>query len=111
MTSDSKYKEYRHGDHGPKYLMQGPKSSFGLCRLQPHEIVTGHVHRVMEEIFYVLKGQLKVEINDIETIIEEGQMFVIESGEFHVVSNPTNEYNEYIISCAPFCENDKYLEP
>ena len=32
---DSRDKEYRHGDHGPKYLMKGPRSNFGLCQLRP----------------------------------------------------------------------------
>lgn len=107
---DSKEKEFRHGDHGPKYLMQGPYSSFGLCRLRPGEVLTPHEHRVMEENFYVLKGQLMVEIEGVKTLIEEGQMFHIEPGEFHIVSNPGEDYNEYIITCAPFAENDKYLE-
>ena len=58
----------------------------------------------MEENFYVLKGKLQVEINGVTTIVEEGQMFHIEPGEFHKVSNPTDEYNEYIIACAPFAD-------
>ncbi len=109
LLVDSKEKEYRHGDHGPKYLMQGPRSSFGLCRLRPGEVLTPHEHRVMEEIFYVLKGQLMVEIEGEKTLIEEGQMFCIEPGEFHIVSNPGEDYNEYIISCAPFAKDDKHL--
>ena len=35
---DSRDKEYRHGDHGPKYLMKGPRSNFGLCQLRPGEV-------------------------------------------------------------------------
>ena len=106
---DSRDKEYRHGDHGPKYLMKGPRSNFGLCQLRPGEVATPHVHRIMEENFYVLKGKLQVEINGVTTIVEEGQMFHIEPGEFHKVSNPTDEYNEYIIACAPFADGDKYF--
>ena len=106
---DSRDKEYRHGDHGPKYLMKGPRSNFGLCQLRPGEVATPHEHRIMEENFYVLKGKLQVEINGVTTIVEEGQMFHIEPGEFHKVSNPTDEYNEYIIACAPFADGDKYL--
>ena len=96
---DSRDKEYRHGD-------QGPRSNFGLCQLRPGEVATPHVHRIMEENFYVLKGKLQVEINGVTTIVEEGQMFHIEPGEFHKVSNPTDEYNEYIIA---FADGDKYL--
>ena len=35
---DSRDKEYRHGDHGPKYLMKGPRSNFGLCQLRPGDV-------------------------------------------------------------------------
>ena len=110
FLEDEKEKEYRHGNHGPKYLMKGPRSNFGLGRLLPGEVVETHVHKIMEENFYVLHGKLKVEINGVETVIEEGQMFHIEPGEMHTVSNPTEDYNEYIIACAPYAENDKYIE-
>ncbi len=107
---DGKDKEFRHGDHGPKYLMQGPLSSFATCRLRPGEVLTPHLHKVMEENFYVLKGQVCVEIEGVKTVVEEGQMINIAPGEFHTVSNPGDDYNEYIITCAPFAANDKYLE-
>ena len=106
---DSRDKEYRHGDHGPKYLMQGPRMSFGLCRLRPGEVLTPHVHRIMEEDFYVLKGQLAVEIAGVTSLVEEGQMFHMEPGEVHTISNPGEDYNEYIIACAPFAKDDKYV--
>lgn len=106
---DSKDKEFRHGDHGPKYLMKGPRMNFGIGRLRPGEVAAPHEHRVMEEDFYVLKGSLKVEIDGVETLVEEGQMFHIEPGEFHIVSNPGEDYNEYIIACAPYCPDDKFL--
>ena len=106
---DAKEKEYRHGDHGPKYLMKGPRMNFGLCRLRPGEVATPHVHRIMEEDFYVLKGELSVEIDGVTTIIHEGQMLHMEPGEFHTVSNPGEDYNEYIIACAPYVPEDKYL--
>lgn len=106
----AKDKEYRYGDHGPKYLMKGPRSNFGLCRLRAGEVYKPHVHRVMEENFYVLKGQLKVEIDGVVTLVQEGEMFHVEPGEFHTVSNPTDDYNEYVITCAPYVESDKYYE-
>lgn len=106
---DSKDREYRQGDHGPKYLMKGPRSNFGLCQLRPGEVATPHMHKVMEENFYVLKGKLQVEIDGVVTVVEEGQMFHIEPGEFHTVSNPTEVYNQYIIACAPYEKDDKYL--
>lgn len=107
---DEKEKEYRYGDNGPKYLMQEPRSSFGICQLKPGQVYAPHEHRIMEENFFVIKGRIIVEIDGVATTVEEGQMFHVEPGEFHKVSNPTEDYVRYIITCAPFAENDKYTE-
>ena len=40
-------REHRHGDHGPKYLEQGPRMNFGIVQLQPGNVVSPHVHRQM----------------------------------------------------------------
>ena len=52
-------REYRHGDHGPKYLEQGPRMNFGVVMLQPGNTVSPHVHRVMQESFYILADSFK----------------------------------------------------
>ena len=52
-------REYRHGDHGPKYLEQGPRMNFGVVMLQPGNTVSPHVHRVMQESFFFLISSSK----------------------------------------------------
>lgn len=109
-TIDEKSKEYRHGDHGPKYLMQGPDSNFGIISLLPGEVVTPHVHKVMEENFYVLEGQVSIEVEGIPNILGPGQFIHLEAGEFHKISNPFDEPMKMIVTAAPYTEGDKYLE-
>ena len=84
--------------------------AFGICQLKPGQVYAPHEHRIMEENFFVIKGRIIVEIDGVATTVEEGQMFHVEPGEFHKVSNPTEDYVRYIITCAPFAENDKYTE-
>ena len=55
-------REYRHGDHGPKYLEQGPRMNFGVVMLQPGNTVSPHVHRVMQESFYILEGRVTISV-------------------------------------------------
>jgi len=101
-------KQYRHGDHGPKYLMQGPLSNFGIVRLLPGETVPGHVHRVMEENFFVIEGKVTIKVGGAETEISEGSMLHIDPGEVHVVMNKQDVPAKMVITAAPFKENDKY---
>ena len=37
-------REYRHGDHGPKYLEKGPRMNFGIVQILPGGTVSTHVH-------------------------------------------------------------------
>ncbi len=34
-------KEYRHGDHGPKYLEEGPEIAFVIMKLLPGQAASG----------------------------------------------------------------------
>ena len=59
-------KAYRHGDHGPKYLMMGPTSNFGIVKLLPGNVVSPHYHEIMEENFYILEGTVSMTVNDVK---------------------------------------------
>ena len=100
--------EYRHADHGPKYLMKGPRSNFGLIRLLGMEKVPGHVHRVMEETFFVLEGRIRVTVGEETVTATEGQLVYIEPGEVHAVENPDETPVKLVVTAAPFCDGDKY---
>lgn len=102
-------REYRHGDHGPKYLEKGPNMNFGLVQVLPGEEVSTHVHQVMEENFYILEGNVTMFIDGKKYVLAMGDYIHLEPGEVHKVCNYGNSNVKMIVTAAPFKENDKVM--
>ena len=105
-------REYRHGDHGPKYLEQGPRMNFGIVMLQPGNTVSPHVHRVMHESFYILEGRVTISVlrdggawEDIR--LAKGDYLHLEPGEAHRIRNESTEVLRMVVTAAPYAEGDK----
>ncbi len=105
-------REYRHGDHGPKYLEQGPRMNFGIVMLQPGNTVSPHVHRVMQESFYILEGRVTISVlrdggawEDIR--LAKGDYLHLEPGEAHRIRNESTEVLRMVVTAAPYAEADK----
>ena len=105
-------REYRHGDHGPKYLEQGPRMNFGIVVLQPDNTVSPHVHRVMQESFYILEGRVTISVlrdggawEDIR--LAKGDYLHLEPGEAHKIRNESAEVLRMVVTAAPYAEADK----
>ena len=104
---DEKEKEYRFGDWGPKYLMQGPRMNFAVVRFMPGQDFQAHYHEVMEENFYVLEGTVTIVVNEKPYDLSAGQFIHIEPGEVHYVKNRSSSTVRMTASLAPFKEGDK----
>ena len=105
-------REYRHGDHGPKYLEQGPRMNFGIVMLQPGNTVSPHVHRVMQESFYILEGRVTISVLQDGGAWEEfrlakGDYLHLEPGEAHKIRNESAEVLRMVVTAAPYAEGDK----
>lgn len=106
---NEKDKEYRHGDHGPKYLEKGPRMNFGLVQVLPGETVVPHVHQVMQESFYILEGTVTMYIDGKECVLEPGDYIHLEPGEGHKVCNRGEENVKMVVTAAPYMEQDKTI--
>ena len=53
--------------------------------LRPNKSTSGHKHSGQEEIYFFVKGSGKMEINDNVFDIKEGDMILINDGDFHRV--------------------------
>lgn len=102
-------REYRHGDHGPKYLEKGPRMNFGLVQVLPGEEVAGHTHLYMQESFFILEGTVTMNIDGIESVLNPGDYIHIEPGEGHIVSNHGDVNVKMVVTAAPFVEGDKVM--
>jgi len=104
---DEKDKEYRFGDSGPKYLMQGPRMNFAVVQFMPDQDFRAHYHNVMEENFYVLEGTVTIVVDGKAHDLTRGQLIHIEPKEVHYVKNRSPSVVRMIASLAPYKENDK----
>ncbi|MCA0438148.1 MAG: cupin domain-containing protein [Actinobacteria bacterium] len=55
--------EYRFGDHGPAYVIQGETSDIGVLRLRPGDDMTNHIHHFCDESFLVMEGRCTLWVN------------------------------------------------
>ena len=104
---DEKDKEYRFGDSGPKYLLQGPRMNFALVQFMPGQDFQAHYHEVMEENFFVLEGAVTIYVDGTPHDLRAGQFIHIEPGEVHYVVNKSSSVVRMTSGLAPFKEGDK----
>jgi len=100
-------REHRHGDHGPKYLEQGPRMNFGIVQLQPGNVVSPHVHKIMQESFFILQGCVTMYIEGEKVELKKGDYIHLEPGEAHKICNEGSEVLRMVVTAAPFAEGDK----
>jgi len=104
---DEKEKEYRFGDHGPKYLMQGPRMNFALVQFMPGQDFQAHYHEVMEENFFILEGNVTIVVDGQAHNLSAGQLIHIEPNERHYVINRSPSAVRMVASLAPYKDGDK----
>ncbi|KGF13151.1 cupin [Lancefieldella parvula DNF00906] len=99
--------EYRCGDHGPKYLMKGPRMNYAMVQFQPGQDFQAHYHNIMEENFHILQGKVDIVVDGEVHTLSAGDFIHIEPGEVHYVNNPYDEPIVMVSTLAPFQEVDK----
>ena len=67
--------EFRFGDHGPKYLMRGPKFEWGVIVFQPGHELGAHKHEQVEETFHFQSGTPLSVVDDAEYRVASGDAF------------------------------------
>ena len=100
-------KEFRFQDHGPKYLVRGPKHEWGIIVFHPGQELGAHYHDEVEETFFFLEGEPKVLIDDAEYRVRTGDAFRIEPKEKHNIVNDTDSPTRIIFIKCPYLPKDK----
>ena len=107
---DEKDEEYRFGDNGPKYLMKGPRMNYALVQFTPGTDFTNHYHKIMEENFYVIEGEIDIVVDGTLHHLTEGQFIHIEPNERHYVINRSSKITKLVSTLAPHVEVDKFVD-
>ena len=107
ITKESE-KEFRFGDSGPKYLMRGPRIGCGVLVLKPGQDFKGHYHKVMEENFFILEGDLDFYIDGEKTAVHSGELIHIEPRESHYLMNNYDKTAKAVFLLGPWTDPDKF---
>lgn len=80
--------DYRHGEWGPAYLIQGASSDIGVLRLRPGDAMANHLHRHCDESFVVIEGEATLWIDCITPhSMTPREVFRCVPGEMHYLVN------------------------
>lgn len=99
--------EFRHGDHGPKYLMRGPHLDWGIIVFRPGQALGKHCHSQVEETFYFLEGRPLMVVGDEEHRVVPGDVFRLEPPECHNIINDTDADTRLVFIKTPYLPDDK----
>lgn len=100
-------KEYRHGDHGPKYLFRGPRIDWGVLRFLPGQELGTHHHEKVEETFYFTRGTPKVVVNGQQYRARGGDAFRMDPGDVHNIINDTDGPVDAVFIKSDYLPDDK----
>ncbi len=80
----------------PKVIAALNDYQFKIAKLEGDFI--WHVHKDTDEAFIVLKGQLRIDFEDGNVVINEGEMFVVPKG---IVHKPIAEREVFLMLIEP----------
>ena len=87
--------------------MKGPRSNFALVQFQAGQDFKAHYHNIMEENFFILEGEVDIEVDGVCHTLKAGQLIHIEPKEVHYVINRSNGPVKMVSTLAPYQEVDK----
>ena len=99
--------EFRFGDHGPKYLLRGPRIEWGVIVFKPGQQLGRHCHNEVEETFYFLEGTPQMVVDDESYRVRPGDVFRLEPPECHDIINDTDQDTRLVFIKTPYLPDDK----
>jgi mannose-6-phosphate isomerase-like protein (cupin superfamily) len=85
--------------------------SLAEATLEVEQATERHYHRVAEEIYFVLKGQGRMEVDGEVTHVRPGDAVLIPSGAWHQLENNGTSELRILCCCAPpYSHDDTFFE-
>ena len=64
--------------------------------MNPHQETRGHEHEGVDEVYFCVEGEGKIQIGEEEFDFKPGDLLTIPSGAFHKVFNPGDEKLKFL---------------
>jgi mannose-6-phosphate isomerase-like protein (cupin superfamily) len=85
--------------------------SLAEATLEPDEVTQRHYHRAAEEIYFVLKGSGRMEVDGDSRMIRPGDAVLIPAGAWHTLENNGNSELRFLCCCSPaYSHDDTFFE-
>jgi mannose-6-phosphate isomerase-like protein (cupin superfamily) len=85
--------------------------SLAEATLEPDEVTQRHYHRAAEEIYFVLKGSGRMEVDGDSKMIRPGDAVLIPAGAWHTLENNGNSELRFLCcSAPPYSHEDTFFE-
>ena len=75
--------------------------SLAQIMIPPGKSSAPHYHQESEELYYILKGEGLMKIDQQQFRLKSGQTCLIKPGEIHQIINERNEDLEFLAVCIP----------
>jgi len=84
--------------------------SLAEATLEPDEATQRHYHARTEEIYFVLKGSGRMEVDGETKMVRPGDAILIPAGAWHQLENNGNSELRILCSCVPpYADSDTYF--
>jgi mannose-6-phosphate isomerase-like protein (cupin superfamily) len=100
-------RDFRHGDHGPKYLFRGPKFEWGIIVFKPGQELGTHCHNEVEEHFYFLEGSAQMTVDGDSFPVKPGDVVRLDPPECHNIANTGDTDLRMVFIKCPYLPTDK----
>jgi mannose-6-phosphate isomerase-like protein (cupin superfamily) len=90
------------------YLVNTPELNVIEERMPPATTETRHVHRHARQFFYVLAGELTLEIEHHEFVLKAGQGIEISPGQEHQARNRSGKDARILVTSQPPSHGDRF---
>jgi mannose-6-phosphate isomerase-like protein (cupin superfamily) len=85
--------------------------SLAEATLEVEQAIERHYHRLTEEIYFVLKGQGRMEVDGDVTQVRPGDAVLIPAGAWHQLENNGTSELRILCCCAPpYSHDDTFFE-
>jgi mannose-6-phosphate isomerase-like protein (cupin superfamily) len=91
-----------------KELYSSPDLSLSIAAITGKS--TPHMHKKMEEIYFVLKGEGEIFIGDESEIIKRGDLVAIPKNKFHYIQAGKGKTIEIMVATHPGFDPDDVIE-